>query len=99
MSADVLLSTGSIKAGPLRLNLSRSGIGVSAGIPGLRIGTGPRGSYVRMSAGGVSCQYGQVVLRAVSGLHIVWSFSRVDAAQLLANAVSAMRVNGGATLR
>lgn len=44
-------------------------------------------------------RYGQVVLRAASGLHIVWSFSRVDAAQLLANAVSAMRVNGGATLR
>lgn len=43
----------SIKAGPFRMNLSKSGIGVSAGIPGLRIGTGPRGSYVRMGVGGV----------------------------------------------
>lgn len=43
----------SIKAGPLRVNLSKSGIGVSAGIPGFRVGTGPRGSYVRMGIGGV----------------------------------------------
>lgn len=43
----------SIKAGPLRLNLSKSGIGFSTGIPGLRVGTGPRGSYVRMGRGGV----------------------------------------------
>lgn len=43
----------SIKAGPLRVNLSTSGIGVSAGLPGLRVGTGPRGSYVRMGVGGV----------------------------------------------
>lgn len=43
----------SIKAGPLRVNLSTSGIGVSAGLPGLRVGTGPRSSYVRMGAGGV----------------------------------------------
>lgn len=32
--------------GPLRLNLSKSGLGLSAGVTGLRIGTGPRGSYV-----------------------------------------------------
>lgn len=43
----------SIKAGPFRVNLSKSGIGVSAGIPGLRVGVGPRGSYVRMGAGGI----------------------------------------------
>ena len=35
----------SLKIGPLRLNLSKSGIGTSAGITGLRIGTGPRGQY------------------------------------------------------
>jgi Protein of unknown function (DUF4236) len=43
----------SIKAGPFRVNLSKSGIGVSSGIPGLRVGSGPRGSYVRMGKGGV----------------------------------------------
>jgi len=43
----------SIKSGPFRLNLSGSGIGVSVGVPGLRIGTGPRGNYVHMGRGGV----------------------------------------------
>jgi len=28
-----------------RLNLSKSGLGLSAGVPGLRVGTGPRGPY------------------------------------------------------
>lgn len=42
----------SIRFGALRFNLSSSGIGVSAGIPGLRIGAGPRGAYVSASAGG-----------------------------------------------
>lgn len=43
----------SIRVGPLRFNFSTSGIGVSAGIPGFRIGTGPRGAYVHMGAGGL----------------------------------------------
>jgi hypothetical protein len=43
----------SVSVGPFRLNLSKSGIGVSAGIPGLRIGTGPRGNYVHMGAAGI----------------------------------------------
>ena len=43
----------SIKAGPFRFNLSRSGLGVSAGVPGFRVGTGPRGNYVHLGAGGV----------------------------------------------
>lgn len=34
-----------VKAGPFRVSLSRSGIGMSTGVPGLRVGTGPRGSY------------------------------------------------------
>lgn len=42
----------SVKAGPLRFNLSKTGIGVSAGVPGLRVGTGPRGNYVRVGSGG-----------------------------------------------
>jgi hypothetical protein len=43
----------SIKAGPFRFNLSKSGIGVSTGIKGLRVGTGPRGNYVHMGYGGL----------------------------------------------
>lgn len=43
----------SIGVGPLRFNLSRRGIGVSAGIPGFRIGTGPRVNYVHMGANGI----------------------------------------------
>jgi hypothetical protein len=43
----------SIKVGPFRLNLSKSGIGISGGIPGFRIGSGPRGNYVHMGRGGL----------------------------------------------
>ena len=34
------------KAGPVRFNLSKGGLGVSAGVKGLRLGKGPRGTYV-----------------------------------------------------
>lgn len=43
----------SVKAGPFRFNLSKSGVGVSAGIPGFRVGTGPRGNYIHAGRGGV----------------------------------------------
>ena len=43
----------SLSVGPLRFNLSKSGIGVSAGIPGFRVGTGPRGNYVHMGRHGL----------------------------------------------
>jgi hypothetical protein len=43
----------SVKVGPLRFNLSKSGIGVSAGVRGLRFGAGPRGNYVHMGRHGV----------------------------------------------
>ena len=43
----------SVRIGPLRFNLSKSGIGVSTGIPGFRVGTGPRGTYVHMGRGGL----------------------------------------------
>jgi hypothetical protein len=43
----------SIKAGPFRFNLSTSGLGVSAGVPGFRVGTGPRGNYVHVGRGGI----------------------------------------------
>lgn len=43
----------SISVGPFRFNLSKSGIGVSAGVTGLRFGIGPRGNYVHMGRGGL----------------------------------------------
>jgi hypothetical protein len=43
----------SVRAGPFRFNLSKSGLGVSAGVPGFRVGTGPRGNYIRAGKGGV----------------------------------------------
>jgi hypothetical protein len=43
----------SVRVGPLRFNFSKGGIGVSAGIPGLRVGTGPRGHYVHAGAHGI----------------------------------------------
>ncbi len=42
-----------LRVGPLRFNLSKSGVGVSAGVKGLRLGTGPRGNYVHMGRGGL----------------------------------------------
>jgi len=42
----------SVSVGPLRFNFSKSGIGVSTGIPGFRVGTGPRGNYVHVGRGG-----------------------------------------------
>lgn len=46
----------SLKAGPYRFNLSRTGVGVSTGVPGFRIGSGPRGNLVRMSTDGINYQ-------------------------------------------
>ena len=43
----------SIKVGPVRFNLSKSGIGVSGGVKGFRVGTGPRGNYIHMGRGGI----------------------------------------------
>jgi hypothetical protein len=42
-----------IPFGPFRLNLSKSGIGLSAGVTGFRVGVGPRGSYVHAGRGGL----------------------------------------------
>jgi DNA polymerase-3 subunit epsilon len=43
----------SIKFGPIRFNISKSGIGISSGVPGARISTGPRGTYINMGRNGV----------------------------------------------
>lgn len=48
----------SVSFGPLRVNFSKSGVGLSAGVRGLRFGTGPRGHYVRAGLGGIYYQQG-----------------------------------------
>ena len=42
----------SVRVGPLRFNLSTSGIGVSTGLPGFRVGIGPRGTQIHLGRGG-----------------------------------------------
>lgn len=41
------------KVGPFRLNLSKSGLGVSAGVKGFRVSTGPRGTYLNAGRNGL----------------------------------------------
>lgn len=41
------------KLGPLRINLSKSGIGASVGVKGARVAVGPRGTIVNMGRGGI----------------------------------------------
>lgn len=41
----------SVSVGPFRVNFSSAGVGVSAGIKGLRVGTGPRGNYISVGTG------------------------------------------------
>lgn len=43
----------SFKAGPFRMNLSKSGVGFSTGVKGFRVGTGPKGKYLHMGTGGL----------------------------------------------
>lgn len=43
----------SVSAGPFRFNFSEGGVGLSFGVTGLRIGTGPRGHYVHAGRGGL----------------------------------------------
>ena len=44
----------SIGVGPFRVSMSRSGLGASVGVPGFRLGAGPRGTYVSLGGGLVS---------------------------------------------
>lgn len=39
--------------GPLRLNLSRSGLGASAGVTGLRVNKGPKGTILNAGRDGI----------------------------------------------
>ena len=42
-----------LNVGPVRFNLSKSGIGASLGVKGFRLGTGPKGEYVYVGEGPV----------------------------------------------
>lgn len=42
-----------LRVGPLRFNLSKSGVGLSVGVTGMRFGVGPRGRYVHAGRHGV----------------------------------------------
>jgi hypothetical protein len=42
-----------IGVGPFRFNLSKSGLGLSVGVKGLRFGVGPRGNYIHAGRGGL----------------------------------------------
>lgn len=54
----------SLNFGPIRFNLSKTGVGVSAGIKGFRIGSGPKGNYVHVGRGGI--YYRASLSRAIS---------------------------------
>lgn len=43
----------SVGLGPPRFNLSKSGIGASIGVKGLRVSKGPRGKQINAGAGGL----------------------------------------------
>jgi hypothetical protein len=43
----------SFNMGPVRLNLSKSGMGVSVGVPDLRVGRGPKGTYLHAGWSGL----------------------------------------------
>ncbi|MBP1807446.1 DUF4236 domain-containing protein [Rubellimicrobium aerolatum] len=43
----------SINLGPFKVNVSKSGLGISAGVKGFRIGAGPKGHYIHAGRNGV----------------------------------------------
>lgn len=57
-----------LKAGPFRFTLSPSGLGVSAGVPGFRVGTGPRGNYIRVAGLGTTYFGGQAPTPTAHGV-------------------------------
>ncbi|MCL4685453.1 DUF4236 domain-containing protein [Myxococcota bacterium] len=54
----------SVRVGPFRFNLSKSGVGVSVGVRGARVGMSPRGNYVHMGRHGL---YYRTALPAFGG--------------------------------
>ncbi|MFG1954992.1 DUF4236 domain-containing protein [Micromonospora sp. NPDC048830] len=60
----------SLKAGPFRFNLSPAGVGVSVGVPGFRVGAGPRGNYIRVAGLGTSYFGSQLPVPPAPGLRV-----------------------------
>lgn len=65
-----------INFGPVRVNFSKSGIGLSLGGKGLRVGAGPKGAYIQ---GGRHGLYYRRSLSNISGLMwgLVWVIALV----------------------
>jgi hypothetical protein len=71
----------SIKFGPFRVNLSKSGVGVSAGVKGARISKGPRGTYINVGRGGLYYRQKLDTTPAVAGSSTTsnsWNEAAVD---------------------
>ena len=74
----------SIKVGPFRVNASHRGIGVSTGVPGLRVGVNSRGRrYTQVSVPGTGVGYrssgkGCLILLAAlpAGMTAFWFTTR-----------------------
>ena len=83
----------SISAGPFRFNLSRSGLGVSVGVKGFRIGSGPRGNYVHMGRGGLYYRASLGRPRRASGVRNLGSTQNPPAqSPLLGDPLSAVEI-------
>ncbi|MDR0809203.1 MAG: DUF4236 domain-containing protein [Gemmobacter sp.] len=52
-SATPLYIKNSLNLGPFRINLLKSGLGLSAGVKGLGLGTGPKGHYIHAGRSGI----------------------------------------------
>lgn len=66
----------SVSAGPFRFNFSKSGVGASVGVKGLRLGTGPRGHYIHAGRGGL---YYRATLRRPGQKTVGSRYAREDA--------------------
>ena len=66
----------SIRMGPVRVNLSKSGVGVSAGVKGLSVSAGPKGTYLNAGRKGLyyrtKLNPKKLTSRAVSGSSLLW---------------------------
>ena len=57
----------SFAIGPLRLNLSKSGLGASVGVKGLRISRGPKGEQLNAGRNGLYYRVSLNKLRGIVG--------------------------------
>ena len=62
--------------GPIRLNFSKSGVGLSAGVKGLSVSKGPRGTYLNAGRNGLyyrtRLNAQKALSRAISKLSRLW---------------------------